>query len=139
MAHATAETTINAAAEDVWQRIRPFGASAEWHPLIESCQADGDEIGATRILTLPEGAVIRERLQEMGDRERFCTYTIVDGPLPLANYVATLRVKELDDHTCAVEWSSDFDPVGEPEADVVAAIASFYQTGLDNLKRILDG
>ena len=33
-----------------------------------------------------------------------------------------------------VHWSSEFDPVGAPEAEVVAVVQGIYQAGFDALK-----
>ena len=36
-----------------------------------------------------------------------------------------------------VQWSTNFEPVGAPEADVVRSLSDFYQAGFDNLKKLL--
>ena len=38
-----------------------------------------------------------------------------------------------------VEWSTNFEPLGAPEADVVKSLSDFYQAGFDNLRKLLTG
>ena len=60
------------------------------------------------------------------------------GPLPVANYTATIRVHEDDDGgKSVVEWSGEFDAVGVPENDAIGAMQGVYQAGLDNLRKML--
>ncbi len=67
-------------------------------------------------------------------------YSIVESPLPVGDYLATLRVRDRDDGaSCTVEWSSEFEPVGAPEPDAVKVIEGIYQAGFENLKRIFGG
>ncbi len=96
-----------------------------------------EEGGRVRRLQLVGGGAIVERLESFNENEHQYTYTIEQGPLPVANYKATVRVRtEPGKSGSTVEWSSQFLPSGATEKDAVAAIQSFYQTGFDNLKKL---
>ena len=71
----------------------------------------------------------------------FCTYSILDSPMPLTNYVATLRLTPItDQERTFIEWSADFDCAPEREAELVASIgANVFQGGFDALKRAFGG
>ena len=99
------------------------------------------EDGATlRTLSLAGGGTIVERLERVDDTERSYTYSILSGPLPVADYVATLRVRANEGGLgCTIEWSSEFTPTGAPESDAVAAIRGVYEAGFENLKRMFGG
>ena len=66
--------------------------------------------------------------------------SIEQGPLPVAQYTATIRLRqEPGKPGCVVEWSSEFTPSGAPESDAVAAVRGIYQSGFDNLKKMFGG
>ena len=90
-----------------------------------------------RRLTLHGGGSIVERLESKDDKKRTYTYSILEGPLPVAGYKATLKVEEnKDGKSCTVEWSSAFEPAGAAEPDAVKVIRGIYEAGFDNLRKM---
>ena len=132
MARVTRTLSLNAAAADVWARIGSFQGLAEWHPVVETCTAESG--GEVRRLGIGGGAEIVERLESHDDNAMSYSYVIVEGPLPVANYRSTLRVRDNGDGISTVEWSGDFDAAGVADADADEAIAGVYQAGLDSLR-----
>jgi hypothetical protein len=119
-------------ASQVWQVIGGFNALPDWHPGIEKSELEDG--GTVRRLTVPGAGTVVERLENLDDNARSYSYTIVEGPLPVADYAATIRVVEDDDGKgCTVEWTSDFEPTG-PEADALAVIRGVFEAGLKNLE-----
>ena len=135
MSKISMSTKVGVPAEKVWEMIGGFNDLADWHPAIAKSELE-EEGGATiRTLHLVGGGVVRERLEMTDEEGRAYTYSIIESPLPVANYSATIRVSgEGDD--CTIEWSSDFNPMGAPENDAVEAIQGIYQAGFDNLQKI---
>lgn len=109
-----ASTVINAPADKVWAYLGDFSNLDEWHPVIESCEIEGDDrpdqVGAIRRLTAQGGqAVFRERLVAFDDEGRSLTYEIVESPLPVRDYRSTIRVASVTDSgRTFVEWWGDF-------------------------------
>lgn len=121
--------------DQVWRLIGGFSTLPNWCPAVE--KSDMEDGGRVRRLQLVGGGAIVERLESFNENEHQYTYTIEQGPLPVANYKATVRVRtEPGKSGSTVEWSSQFLPSGATEKDAVAAIQSFYQTGFDNLKKL---
>ncbi len=137
MAKVSLNTKLGVSADKVWDMIGGFNALPDWHPAVKKSELEKE--GQERILTIAGGGKIVERLEYSDDDERVYSYSILDSPLPVANYVATIRVSDDDEGTCNVEWSSEFDPSGAPEADAVKVIEGIFQTGLDNLKKMFGG
>src|SRR5262249_16893123 len=78
-------------------------------------------------LSLHGGGKIVERLDSKDEKSRTYSYSILEGPLPVAKYHATIHVAEnKDGRSCTVEWSSEFEPSGAPEGDAVKAIRGVY-------------
>lgn len=138
MAKVSMSQGLSASAGDVWQAIGKFSTIDSWLPPLASCEADGDAVGNMRKLTTGDGAVVHERLDSIDDGQRTYTYSITESPLPVANYSATIRVVESGDGS-KVQWSSEFEPAGVPEADAVGLVEGIYQAGFDGLKERFGG
>jgi hypothetical protein len=146
MARAHASSVINAPIEQVWARIRDFNGLPGWHPGVAKSEIEGGEPanqpGCVRVLTLGNGAVIRERLLEMSDLGHHYSYAILDSPLPVANYRATLRLRHVaDGDRTFAEWSASFDPdPAEKRAEAENMIGKgVFQGGFDALKEHFGG
>lgn len=132
------QTEIPMSADDLWEAIGRFSAIAEWHPWVESITIENE--GRIRRLHIPGGGEIVERLEAIDPQDRLYRYSVVSGPLPVANYTATLRIKDSEGGQGAiVEWSGEFDPAGASEADAEKAIQDIYLSGFDNLRKLFTG
>ncbi len=130
-------TTIPVSADQIWNVIGQFNALPDWHPGV--VRSDLEEGGAIRRLTLTGGGEIVERLEKSDDQGQTYTYSIIESPLPVSGYTATIKVTEEGGGVSTVEWSSSFKPSGAPENDAIKAIESIYQAGFDNLKQMFGG
>lgn len=137
MAKVSMKTELGVSPEQVWELIGGFNALPDWHPAVEKSVLKNK--GEVRELSLDGGGKIIEKLENLDDGERVYSYTITDSPLPVANYTATIRVKEDENGTSVVEWSSEFEAAGAPENDAIKVIQDIYQAGFDNLKKIFGG
>jgi Polyketide cyclase / dehydrase and lipid transport len=141
MATVYVSSVINAPIQTVWGRIRDFNALPEWHPAIADSRIEaglpGDSVGCVRNFNLKEGGNLREQLLALSDVDHLCTYSILVSPLPVAHYVATLRLYRVTegDRTFA-EWSAAFDPVPpSAETDGVQTVTGVFRMGLESLGR----
>jgi len=139
MAKISMSSKVNIPADRLWQVIGGFNALPAWHPAVEKSEADGETKGSVRKLKIAGGGEVVERLDHVGETERVYVYSILNSPLPVANYVAELRVKDNLDGTSTVEWSSNFLPAGAPEADAAKMVQGIYQAGFDNLRKMFGG
>ncbi len=138
-------SVLDAPTAKVWERIRDFNALPRWHPRIRDSRIENgepaDRVGCVRDFHLQNGDRIRERLLGLSDYDYFCTYAILESPMPLTDYVATLRLTPITDgDRTFAEWSAEFDCAPEVAADLVAGIGqNVFQAGFDALKRQLAG
>jgi hypothetical protein len=90
---------------------------------------------------LRNGDRIREKLLGLSDYDMFCTYSILESPMGVENYVATLRLTPVTDgERTFVEWTAEFDCAPEREAELIANIGGgVFQGGFDALKRAFGG
>ncbi len=136
MAKFSMSADLKTSADSVWKMIGGFNALPDWHPAIEKSELE--EKGQVRRLALAGGGTVIEKLVSTDDGSRTYSYTIVDSPLPISDYIATIKVTgEGDD--CTVEWSSEFEPAGASLEDATAVVRGVYEAGLENLKKLYGG
>src|SRR6187549_3971764 len=94
-------SVIDAPAARVWERVRDFNALPRWHPRIRESRIENgepaDRIGCIRDFRLQNGDRIREKLLGLSDHDLFFTYAILESPMGVVNYVATLRLTPVTD------------------------------------------
>ncbi len=140
MAKVEMATELPVPAQRVWDLIGGFHTLADWHPAVEKSESEKEGTTTLRRLYLAGGGTLLERLEAVDDNERVLRYSIVESPLPVGDYLATLRVRDRDDGaSCTVEWSSEFEPVGAPESDAVKVVQGICQAGYESLERIFGG
>jgi hypothetical protein len=134
----SSSTHIDVPAQRVWELIGQFKALADWHPSVEKSELE--QGGKMRRLSLVGGGTIVERLERIDDESFKYSYSIVDSPFPVANYVAELRVvKDESGKGCRVEWSSEFEPKGASVSEAEKVIRGVYEAGLKNLQTMFGG
>lgn len=138
-------TVIAASAEQLWATLRDFNGLPDWHPAIAESRIEGgapaDQIGCVRAFRLHDGGAIREKLLALSDYDLCCSYSILDSPMGVSNYVATLKLTPVTDaRRSFVEWSADFDCPPEREAELIDQIGQgVFQGGFDALKERFGG
>lgn len=141
MARIYVSSVIEAPAARVWERVRDFNGLPRWHPRIADSHIENaepaDRVGCIRNFRLQNGDQIREQLLALSDYDLVCTYSILESPMPLSDYVATLRLNPVSDgDRCFIEWSAEFACAPEVEEELVSGISrDVFQSGFDALKR----
>lgn len=138
-------SVLAAPAERVWQVVRDFNALPDWHPAIADSRIENglpsDRVGCVRNFNLKDGGTIREQLLSLSDFDLTCSYAILDSPMGVENYVATLKLTPVTDggRTFA-EWSAEFDCVRGREGELAELVGQgVFQGGFDALKQRFGG
>jgi uncharacterized protein YndB with AHSA1/START domain len=133
-------TVIAAPLARVWALLRDFNAHAEWHPAVAESAIEADEpadlVGAVRAFRLADGGFLREQLIALSDQEPSLTYCLLEAPLPLHFYVATMRLRPVtaDDRTL-LQWESRFAPPPVQAAALERLVAeTIYEAGMTALR-----
>ena len=134
-------SVLDAPPDAVWSRVRDFNGLPQWHPAIADSRIENseaaDKVGCVRNFRLRDGGQIRERLLALSDYDYSCTYSILESPMGVENYVATLKLTPVTDgmRTFA-EWSAEFDCDESRERQLTEQIGQgVFQAGFDALKR----
>jgi hypothetical protein len=132
---------IDTGADTVWSRIRDFNALPLWHPAIADSRIENnepsDKVGCIRHFHTREGGMIRERLLALSDYDYSCSYEILESPMGVDNYVATLKLSPVTDgNRCFGEWSAEFDCAEGRERELTETIGNgVFQGGFNALKQ----
>jgi hypothetical protein len=141
MARVYISAVIDAPVARVWEKVRDFNALPRWVPAVRESRIENgepsDRVGCVRDFRLQNGDRLREQLLGLSDYDFFCTYSILESPMPLTNYVATLRFTPITDGDRAfAEWTAEFDCAPEAADDLVTNIGqNVFLAGLQALKR----
>ena len=132
---------LAASAQEVWALIGPFDSLPHWHPLVAECPLETEKgSGAIlRHIRLHDGRIIVNRLTGQSDAERYHSYELVEGPLPVVFYRSTLRVLEREGGGCTLDWLSVFDAGEESAEEVARRVTSLIGPGVAALKRRFGG
>lgn len=138
-------TIIDAPIDEVWRVLRDFNGHERWHPAIASSQIEGgepgDAIGAVRHFSLADGSELREQLLSLSDKDFRLTYCLLEAPLPLMGYVASIQLRPVTDGNRTFwEWRSEFHPPAHRRAELVKLVTEgIYQAGFAAIRKLLSG
>ncbi|PSJ56737.1 SRPBCC family protein [Kumtagia ephedrae] len=134
-------TVIAAPAAEVWRVVRDFNGLPSWTPFVAESRieqgAKADQIGCIRNFVLKDGGRIRERLLALSDYDLSCTYTILESPMGVSDYIATLALTPVTDGNATfASWQAEFDCAPEREAALVQQIGQgVFQAAFTALKQ----
>ena len=141
---------INAPADKVWAVVGNF-QDMSWLPPVEKTEGKGgNEVKATRTLTLKGGATVDAELYKYSAEQKSLSYRINKFDvkvLPVNNYSSTIKVEPADGGKASeVVWDGAFyrgymnnDPPPELNDEAaMKAVKALYRSGLDNLKAKLE-
>ncbi len=140
MTHVFTSSVIDTSAKQLWALLRDFNGLPNWHPIVTQSRIEGDEpadkIGCVRAFTLEDGGFIREKLLALSDYEYNCCYSILESPMGVENYIATVTlIPVTDGNRTYVQWTADFDCAPEAEEELIETIGhGVFQRGFDALK-----
>ena len=121
---------IKASPAAVWAKVGEWCAIKDWHPAIASCQPGKRGF---RTLTLKDGSKILEKMTKTGKNSY--SYDIIESPLPVKNYKATLTAKADSLGSTDLTWTAKFDAAkGKTDAEAAAVINGIFEAGLNNIK-----
>jgi Polyketide cyclase / dehydrase and lipid transport len=123
--------TSSLSTEALWKKVGDFCGIATWHPAIEKCVLSAD--GKQRTLSVKGGGTVVEALEKWDDAKHSYSYTILSGPLPVANYHSTISVGA-DPKGSTLNWMGKYDAAkGVPDADAKKTMDGIYEAGVKSL------
>jgi hypothetical protein len=140
---------INAPVEKVWAVVGNF-QDMSWLPIVAKTEGKGgNEVNATRTLTLKNGGTVEEQLDKYSAEDHMYGYEIskVDVKvLPVNDYSSHITVEANGDKSTVTWWGGFYrgymlnDPPPDLTDEVaLKAVTDLYKTGLAGLKKKVEG
>lgn len=134
MARVEVRDEIDASRDVVWDLVSDFGGVKRISPEVESCVLDGEGVGAVRTINT-QGIVIKERLESLDGNNYTFSYSIVEGPIPFTNYLATVVLDTAGPGRTRINWSGNFEPAGVPEDMLKQLVEGIYRQLIAGVKK----
>ncbi len=140
MARVYISSVIGAPADRIWQTVRDFNALPDWVPAVRESRIESgqpsDRVGCVRAFRLQDGGFLRERLLALSDYDFSVSYAILESPMGVENYIATLKLAPITDgNRTFAEWTAEFDCDPANEAELIDNIGTnVFQAAFDALK-----
>src|SRR5262249_21510485 len=132
MAQASASIDLAASADKVWQLIGGFNSLPDWSPNIP--RSETTEGGRVRHVATSNGVTIVERLEKFDNAARSYSYSIVQAPFPITDYLATISVHpKAGGYGCVVDWSGTFIATGVSDSEASKLAQGLFEDGLNAL------
>lgn len=143
MARVRESAIVDAPIDEVWRWVRDFNSHRDWHPAIADSEIEdglpADTVGAVRAFTLTDGGFLREQLLSLDDEAHELSYCLIESPLPLHNYVATIRLMPVTDSGATFwQWESEFSPPPDRARELTELVGhGIYRAGMRGLEKHL--
>lgn len=125
---------VKASPSAVWSVIGAFCAIKNWLPPVGVCIEDG-KTPPTRTLVTKDGkAAFVETQTARNDAEYSYSYAFIASPLPVTNYMSTIKVKAKGDGFSTITWSGSYTPDQGKEKAASEALNGVYEAGLAEIK-----
>lgn len=132
MTEVSTEIELGSSADEVWALVGDFDGFVE--ALGVPVTAEGDDgVGQVRKIEMG-GATTVERCESLDPASRTISYSVVSGPLPVQDYLATMQVHDSGEGRSRVTWDARFEPAGMSEDDAANVIRGIFSGGLAALQ-----
>ena len=91
---------------DVRWSILSDVSRCDWVPSVETISLDGD----CRFFVMEGMGRIVERILLLDNETMTLQYSAIETPAPVDHHRATMRVLEVDEGHCQLEWKTEIDP-----------------------------
>jgi hypothetical protein len=141
MARVYVSAVLEVPIDKAWAVLRDFNALPVYHPFFAKSQIEGgkpsDQIGCVRSFWGHDGGHIREELLTLSDREHTCCYRILEGSLPVRDYVAEMRLKPVTegDKTFG-EWWAEYEVDDANAEDVHARVSDTFRLAFEGAAKL---
>lgn len=133
---------IKASEQKVWRKISNIIGLPTWvldakKTIYLSKKKQG--VGAIREITFKDGTIVEEHVVDW-KKGKYFTYVATEG-LPLRVYVATISIDVKNKNLVQLTWKCYLNSKKMTEnkfLEFMVFMANFYETSLQNLKRILE-
>jgi hypothetical protein len=139
--------TVEATPARAFEVVSRWDALQSWCPAFVSTEirSGGTAVGSVRAIMLNNGPTFTEELLAVDQKALRYRYRIIESPLPIVDYVSTVKVLEAGGKTHVV-WSSSYKrrardkPTPEQnDAAMLSLVGGLYKACLANARKVIEG
>lgn len=137
--------SVDAPAAKAFAVVSKWNALESWCPVFVKTEilGGGNGVGSIRAITIKDGPTFTEELLA-ADASSY-KYKIIDSPLPLVDYVSSMRVLSMGPNKSEIVWLSSYKrrakdgaTAENDDAAVMKLIGGVYKACLGNAKRLAE-
>jgi mxaD protein len=138
---------VSAPAAKTFATVTRWDALESWCPAFAKTEivSGGNAVGSVRAVTVKEGPTFTEELLAFDPAGRSYKYKIIESPLPIVEYVSTVRVYDMGDYS-EIVWLASYkrrakdDPTAETDdTAMMNFVGGLYKACLGNAKKVAEG
>ncbi len=130
---------FGASAAHAWSKFGRFSAIADWQSLVAWCKSEERADGFYRVMAMHDGSEFVERLETFSHPERFFSYSIISGPLPIKNYLSDFKIIP-NGEECDLLWRAWYDvPAGADSQQIKSDLEGLFNNGINGMLTLLAG
>lgn len=129
------EAEIPASVDAVWKLVSDFVGFIEKQGMPVTSEGEGENL--TRTIKLGAAEIV-EKFEGSDEAEHSTSYSIVSSPLPVTNYLSTVKLDREGDDKTKITWSSTFDATG-PVDQAEELITNVYKGGIAAMQKLFGG
>ncbi len=128
---------IQAPVDAVWETISAIGGVDKWSGMIKTCRVEGSGAGAKRFCTMTDGGELNENIDLVDHEKKVFQYSIPEPPMPIKDYVGTMKIKETGKNgETEVTWSATFKVEEANESEIRAMLEGAYADGITGIGQV---
>lgn len=133
----TVTKTITVPADQAWRAIVQIDGLDRWFPVIVDCVVIGSGVGATRVLSLPGGEKITDRIEAIDHQARRFQYNRIESPFPVKRYLGTVEVYQSGPRSSEIAWTVEIEVDNEQREELTVFLRQALADGIDGLEQDL--
>ena len=122
------KAVFNSAASNLWEILSDV-TRCDWIDTIDRIEMEGD----CRVFEMAGMGKIKERIIKLDNGSMELQYSAVETSTPINHHLATIKIFEVANNECMLDWTTEIDP--EIFAD---AIHQGMLISISGLRKVLD-
>lgn len=125
--------------DTAWRRLGRFGGICEWQSLVASCHIEERHDGIYRVVAMHDGTAFTERLESYSHADRYFSYSILSGPLPVTDYVTRLCFSPVGTERSRLVWMTWYAvPSGGNPTAIARSLEALFRNGIAGMASLLE-
>jgi len=128
---------VHMPADKVWRVVSNWNKLPQFVPkVVERTEVSGKGINTDWTIYLKNGKLVKETMTAYSDKKMSMSYKMTETPMPLKDYLATIKVIPIDEQNSEVIFETDFKVKEENRTNLLATFESFQETYLSNIAMV---